>query len=555
MLKEQDGGAKDGHRLMNKKELEISYSALRRCALVFISLPMLCFFIGWLKWYFAVPACLALVICIISLDDNNKLLKMLSKKKADVSASPDNDKKLVISRTMLIVVILASFAYLFFCGVGRLWSQSDDYLWRNAIFRDLIIKKWPVFYDTYDGALSYYIGTWLPAAIVGKIAYSMGAGTEPSFMVGNVTLLIYCTFGMSVLFLLLLMYFKTTKPKQAAFIIIGFVFFSGMDFVGNEFKIDSFHIEWWALTFQYSSLTTCLCWVFNQTIIPWVCTALLLHEKTVSNYVLIGMACLFSGPFPFIGFFIFCLAMGIKRLVDMVKEKKGKDFVKEIFSVSNICSVLFIFPIVGSFLLANTMMSKYKSDEPIFLPPTWCFENYILYILFLLFEVLIFAALIAKPNRKNYLFYVMLAQLIIYPIFNVGINSDLTMRSSISAIFMLYVFCYQYMLTNPMISPRNPKAKSKENFESLISRINLLHIVLVVCLLIGAITPGVELARGFGRVYYRGLNDRATDFVITLERDYNPVPYEEKDDWPPTNFVALDYDNTIFFRYFARKKG
>ena len=540
---------------MNKKELEISYSVLRRCALVFISLPMLCFFIGWLKWYWAVPACLALVICIISLDDNNKLFQMLSKKKADIKASPDNDKKLVISRTMLIVVILAAFTYLFFCGVGRLWSQSDDYLWRNAIFRDLIIKKWPVFYDTYDGALSYYIGTWLPAAIVGKCAYLMGAGTEPSFMAGNVTLLIYCTFGMSVLFLLLLMYFNTTKPKHVAFIIIGFVFFSGMDLVGNEFKIESFHIEWWALTFQYSSLTTCLCWVFNQTIIPWICTALLLHEKTISNYVLIGMACLFSGPFPFIGFFIFCVAMGIKRLADLVKEKKGKDFVKEIFSVSNICSVFFIFPIVGSFLLANTMMSNYKSDDPIFLPPTWCFENYVLYILFLLFEVLIFAALIIKPNRKNYLFYVMLVQLIIYPLFNVGINSDLTMRSSIPALFMLYVFCYQYMLNNPIIAPRNPKAKSKENFESIISRINLLHIVLVICLLIGAVTPGVELARGFGRVYYRGLNDRATDFVITLERDYNPVPYEEKDDWPPTNFVALDYDKTIFFRYFARKKG
>ena len=386
---------------MNKKELEISYSGLRRCALVFITLPMLCFFIGWLKWYWADPACLALVICILSLDDNNKLFRMLFKKKADMSMSPDKDRKLVISRKMLIAVILAAFVYLFFCGVGRLWSQSDDYLWRNAIFRDLIVKKWPVFYDAYDGALSYYIGTWLPAAIVGKCAYLMGAGTEPSFMVGNVTLLIYCTFGMSVLFLLLLMYFKTTKPKHVAFIIIGFVFFSGMDFVGNEFKIDSWHIEWWALTFQYSSLTTCLCWVFNQTIIPWVCTALLLHEKTISNYVLIGMACLFCGPFPFIGFFIFCLAMGIKRLVDMVKEKKGKDYVKEAFSVSNVCSVFFIFPIIGSFLTANTLMSNYKSDVPIFLPPTWCFENYILYILFLLFEVLIFAVLIAKPNRKN----------------------------------------------------------------------------------------------------------------------------------------------------------
>ena len=542
---------------MNKKELVISYSVLRRCALVFISLPMLCFFIGWLKWYWAVPACVALVVCILSLDENNKLFRKLFKRKTDgndvLNASPDNEKKLVISVTVLIAVIIAAFVYLFFCGVGRLWAQSDDYLWRNAIFRDLIVKKWPVFYDAYDGALSYYIGTWLPAALIGKCAFLLGAGTEPAFMAGNVALLIYCTAGLSVLFLLLLMFFNTAKPKQVAFIIIGFVFFSGMDFVGNEFKIDSFHIEWWALTFQYSSLTTCLCWVFNQTLIPWVCTALLLHEKTVSNFVLIGMACLFAGPFPFIGFFVFCIAIGIKRLVEMVKAKKGKSFVKEVFSVSNVCSVLFIFPIVGTFLTSNTLMSNYESEVPIFLPPTWCFENYVLYILFLLFEVLIFAALIVKPNRKNLLFYVMLAQLIVYPLFNIGIFSDLTMRSSIPALFMLYVLCYQYMLANPVISPGNPKSKGKESFESLISRINLLHIVLLICLLFGAITPGVELARGFSRVYNRGLNDRSTDLVVTLERNDNPIPYEERDAWPPTNFVALNYDETVFFRYFARR--
>ena len=194
---------------MSKKELSISYSVLRRWALVFISLPMLCFFIGWLRWYWAVPACLALVVCIIASDENSRLYKVLFKKKihdkAGTSSELSSDgKKLVISTNILIAVVIASFAYVFFCGVGRLWSQSDDFLWRNAIFRDLVVRKWPVFYDAYDGALSYYIGTWLPAAIIGKCVFLLGAGTEASFMVANIAVLIYCTAGMSILFLLLL---------------------------------------------------------------------------------------------------------------------------------------------------------------------------------------------------------------------------------------------------------------------------------------------------------------------------------------------------------------
>ena len=554
---------------MSKKELEISYSVLRRSALIFITLPLICFFIGWLKWYLAVTSCLALVACILFSDKKSKLFRAVFKnrfqdKTGDPAVSNVSEKKLVISRNILIAVVIASFAYVFFCGVGRFWSQSDDFLWRNAIFRDLVVTKWPVFYDTYDGALSYYIGTWLPAAVIGKCVFLLGAGTEASFIVANAAVLIYCTAGMSILFLLLFMYFNISSPKKVALVIVGLVFFSGMDIVGNEFKIDSFHIEWWALTFQYSSLTTCMCWVFNQTLIPWICTALLLHEKSVSDYVLIGMACLFAGPFPFIGFFIFCVALGLKRLVEKIKAKEGKGFAKEVFSISNICSVLFIFPVIGTFLTSNTLMSNYGNDlasdfvedNPVFLPPTWCFENYVLYILFILFEFGIFAILIAKKFKKNYLFYVMLVQLILFPLFNVGVNSDLTMRSSIPAIFLLFVFCYEYLLTNRAVTPRHPKAKEhKESLENLISRINLFYIALVACLLIGTVTPGVELARGILRVYYRGLNDRSTDLVITLERDDNPVPYLEREDWPPTAFVSLNYDDTLFFKYFARKKG
>lgn len=532
---------------MNKKELSVSYTFLKKCALLFISLPLLCFFLGWLKWYWAVLSCLALALCFLLSDENGFLSRKLFKKNAGKKL--EESAKLVISKKDLILIVWISAVFLIFCGIGRLWAQTDDCLWRNAIFRDMITHRWPVIYDRYDGALSYYIGAWLPAAFIGKLAYLFGAGTEAAFCVGNISFLIYYTFGMSILFLLLLSFFKTAKTEHIFLIVLGFIFFSGMDFAGNQFRVDSDQIEWWARTFQYSSFTTCMCWVYNQALIPWICTALLLHEKKVSDYVFIGMACLFAGPFPFIGYFVYCVALGIKRLVLMLKAKQGKEFAKEVFSISNICSILFIFPVVAAFLTSNTYMSSQDSGEPVFLPPTWCYENYVLYFLFLLIEFGIYALLIAKPNKKNYLFYVTVIQLILYPLFNVGIHSDLTMRASIPAVFVMYALCYQYILDNPVLAPETGSSKAKK--QSISSRLNILSVTLILCLLIGTVTPGVEFARGISRVRERGINDKLTDYVGTLDQDTNGAPYES--DWPPTNFVAIGYDDILFFKVFARR--
>ena len=233
----------------------------------------------------------------------------------------------------------------------------------------------------------------------------------------------------------------------------------------------------------------------------------------------------------------------------MLKAKQGKEFAKEVFSISNICSILFIFPVVATFLTSNTYMSSQDSGDPVFLPPTWCYENYVLYILFLLIEFGIYALLIAKPNKKNYLYYVTVVQLILYPLFNVGIHSDLTMRASIPAVFLMYVFCYQYILNNPVLAPEEGDTKAKK--QSISSRLNILTVMLILCLIIGTVTPGVEFARGINRVKERGINDHLTDYVGTLDQDTNGAPYES--DWPPTNFVALDYEDILFFKYFARR--
>ena len=52
--------------------------------------------------------------------------------------------------------------------------------------------------------------------------------------------------------------------------------------------------------------------------------------------------------------------------------------------------------------------------------------------------------------------------------------------------------------------------------------------------------------------FFRGINDKETDYIVTLDRDSNPDPHSTI--WPPKNFVLLDYDDIFFFKYFARDR-
>jgi len=539
---------------MNTGKIQITYSKIRRIALIYISLPLICFFIGWLKWYWIILSCIALIVCLVAAEDKNLLNKLFPKTKDNKETKDQLDEKSIsLSKWVIPTIALISCVYCIFCGIGRLWGQSLDYPWRNAIFRDLIMRDWPVFYDKLQGALSYYIGMWLPAAIPGKIVYLISGDYKVAFFVGNMSLLLYFTFGFTVLFLLLLMYFQKTDAKHVFLLVFGLILFSGMDIIGSGLSIpEGLHIEWWAGTFQYSSLTTCMCWVFNQTLVPWICTTLLLHEKSVSNLVFIGMACLFNGPFPFIGFFIYCIAIGIMRCVAMTKEKKGRSFVKEVFSLSNIFATLLIFPIISAFLLSNNYMADNTgadSDSVFFLASTWGLSDFVWYVFFLLIEFGIFAVLIARPNKKNVLFYVTVIQLCIYPLFNLGINSDLTMRASIPPLFMMFIMVYKYLFDEKIIRPSESKSEKEKNKLSGNSLpMNVRYVILIICLIVGAVTPCVEFARGSIQVKNRGIDDIYTDYIVTLNRTTDPLGKE----WHPDPFVAFNYDTNPFFKYFSR---
>ena len=174
--------------VMNKSDLiEIKYTTIRKVALIYVTLPLLCFFLGWLKPYFAIPAFICLIFCLF--------LAFKSDKKEE-----KENNSILISKYFIIFLALCSFIYCFLSGIGRLWAQSKDYPWRNAIFRDIILRASPVKYPNYDRDLVYYIGLWLPPSLLGKLSLFFGANDELAFKIGNIALLIYSSFGLFILF-------------------------------------------------------------------------------------------------------------------------------------------------------------------------------------------------------------------------------------------------------------------------------------------------------------------------------------------------------------------
>ena len=114
----------------------------------------------------------------------------------------------------LVVFAVVAVVWSFLGGQGNLFYQSDDWGCRNAVYRDIIYRDWPVIYPDYDKALVYYIGYWLPTAtlvkIIGFIAPNIYL-TERAFAIGNILLWIWTSIGIFLTELLLLTY---VKPKS-----------------------------------------------------------------------------------------------------------------------------------------------------------------------------------------------------------------------------------------------------------------------------------------------------------------------------------------------------
>ena len=219
-----------------------------------------------------------------------------------------------ISLEFLVFSFLIIFTWVFFSGIGGFGFQNLDFLARNAVFHDLINYPWPVIYDFSadstlkemfgnTGALVYYFAYWLPSALVGKLL---------GWKIANFVLFIWTLVGVSLCILLITRYIG----KASILIVLAFVFFSGLDIVGEimvymrefiphaytgiyfpsanywgfylRYTLNNYHLEMWnsgdGFSFlNYNSHTVQFFWVFNQSIPAWLVTLLLLNLNQIKG--------------------------------------------------------------------------------------------------------------------------------------------------------------------------------------------------------------------------------------------------------------------------------
>ena len=269
--------------------------------MLYLFLPLLLFLAGWTRWYIALP-CIALLLFA--------LYRMCQEKNLPELWQPEWNKQDLKNMAIIIAIVVA---WVYLSGIGTLVFQNTDHNCRNAIFELLVQKNWPVKGTvSVDGVTStrgliYYIGFWLPAAFVGK---------HTSLEFGYFFQMVWAILGILGFYYLVCV----IRKKISVWPLIAFIFFSGLDIVGYHLHGISLgdvsltkHLEWWT-TFQFSSFTTQLFWVFNQSIPIWLILLLMYHQKSNRFMVIfMGLAMLY-GTLPFIGLIPFVIYFLIQFL-------------------------------------------------------------------------------------------------------------------------------------------------------------------------------------------------------------------------------------------------
>ena len=373
-----------------------------------------------------------------------------------------------------VPVFLAVLLWVALSGIGGLaWQNRWDHMFRNALFQDLVAYPWPVknFEWAEPRTLTYYIGFWLPGAVVGKL-FGLQMGYWFQF--------IYGVLGVSIALLLLF----ERLGKVSFLITLLFFFFSGLDIIpylqNAILRGDTAatilrslllgrHLELSIHTFNSSSNTTLLFWLYNQIIPFWVGFLLLWRLKSNSSLLFTFSLLLLFAPFPALALVPVLAVRGFRNA--------GWDFqripqsIREVFrslgTVGNGAGFI-LTGILGFFYLTNRAVNRTQ-----LLP--FSAQNMGDFFLFLFVEFLVFMPFLWKRTKRDIDFWVLFLTMGMGSFVVLGNDYDFAWRTCIPFAF--------YLLLLMMEEVREMDKKS------------LKYKLLVAVLLLGAITPTMEMLR------------------------------------------------------------
>ena len=513
------------------KSITIPYPWLYASIVLFLTIPLFMFFLGYLKLQVSIPLTLifaGIVLYCVSDCMNGP----------DGNKNWGSDKDLKIPLSYLIGFAVTALAVSFVSGAGEYIYTLQDHEYRRAILRDLINYDWPVIYNyntqtnpevikifgmaSGQRAFSYYFIYWMPAALAGKAF---------GFNVGNFVLYLWNSIG---IFLCLLSTSAVIK-KVTAWVPFIFVFFSGLDIIPNLVYELTHYSDWrwfegFVTSMSYVSNFRELASVFNQMVPCFLVVAILLmSNNTRSMGLTAGILFCYSpwavfGILPMVAAFLFG-----KNL----RASKISKTLYNTFSPANIASAVLILTIFGSYYMTNSGAVSYKGFAwEYFSNPGWFF---LAYIVFILIEVIPFALILYKREKNNPVFIAAFATLLILPFYRVSEMNDFTMRGSMPALFF---FCILLCGVVPEVMDQKNTPTTKKGW--LKSAAIMLTVILMT------FPTLLNLFVIFGSMLQ---GDKGNEENIGSLGNINQAEYAEV---IQEQFFAEGYEGSFFYRYFAK---
>lgn len=505
------------------KTIRFSRRALRALALLTLLLPAAAFLLTWVRPLIALPSAAALLAAYVLYVRENRRAAA-----RDVFGQEDDDFECPAS--VLALTILCALLWTLLSGIGGLFYQNEDHYGRNAIFRDMLENPWPVYFEGTPYALTYYIAYWLLPALAGK-AVSAVFGAELLWGAANAALFVQTVWVLTLTLLMFLSLVRARGAIKGAAMLLVFVLFSGMDGLMIPFTPNYWNeqLEWWAKTYQYSSNTTCLFWVYNQALPAWLAMMLLLDRPgDVGSYALIGLAAFPFSPMPFIGMMVYFVGMACVLGARMMRENGAAGGVKAMLAscltARNLLACASIAPGFILYFASNDASGGAPFRFDLYLNAYSLPVSLSRLALFLVIEFAAYSLCIGRRFLKNPLFWLTQVLLLLAPMFRIGYGQDFSMRASIPGLIAMCVFCARYLCEAGGSSRR------------------IGALALSVLLLIGCVTPGLEFVRGAYKVKQAG--------TIFLTADpFKTVLHPDAD---THNFICQDISASAFYKYLAK---
>lgn len=418
--------------------MQCNVSTIYILSLGYLLLPVLLFFLTWLRFEVGIAAFVLLLAGAYSAYRHIRTL---------IPGSLELGWEHGVTAFLVFAFLLCTGNCGFFGATGV------DIACRDAIYADLIRYPWPVIYEESGAILTYYLFFWLVPA---GISSALGLGWSGS----HVALFAWMYVGLLLTVWLLGDVLQARRGKLV-FVCLLFLFWSGLNLLGmlpksvfakTPLQIDDYPgYNSWAFTggevggyrMDYFIRTTFdgIANVYNQFISVCLGTVCFLRlQNRPSLFAFLGLLILPYSPCGFIGMFAVLTGMAAEAV--WRRESRLREWVSPV----NLCASFAILPVLYGYFFLNRQ--AVGTSAGVWYAPLEAYTLTRIGILILYYGLYfgVYLWLLDSSIRKTAIWRWLLLVLCVVPFFRVGKAGDFSWNASMGPYFILMVLVGKTLL-------------------------------------------------------------------------------------------------------------